>query len=88
MSDKLKLQQGKIYFISFGPNTQLVVRYKESDACNHKFYDHLHYWNGSETFHHGHSRNYCVQSGIQELREATLPEKHTLIRFELENNCI
>ena len=85
---ELNMVQGKIYFISFGPNTQLVVRFKETDAVNHKFYDHLHYWNSFETFHDRSARNYCVLSGIEELREATLPEKHALIKFELENNCI
>lgn len=82
------LVQGKIYFISFGHNTQLVVRYKESETTRHIFYDHLHYWNGHETFHSRGDSNYCVKSGIEEIREATKPEKHALLRFELENNCI
>lgn len=86
--NELNLVQGKIYFISFGPNTQLLVRWKYTDACNHVFYDHLHYWNSFETFHGREKTNYCVKSGIVEIREATLPEKHALIRFELENNCI
>lgn len=85
---KIEMQQGKIYFISFGSSTQLVVRYKDTDACNHFFYDHLHYWNSFETFHSREAINYCVKSGIEEIREATLPEKHALIKFELENNCI
>lgn len=88
MEEKIKMEQGKIYFISFGSNTNLVVRYKSSDACNYNFYDHLDYWNGFETFHKREGSNYCVKGGITEIREATLPEKHTLIRFELENNCI
>lgn len=79
---------GKIYFISFGTQTQLVVRYKHTEGCNHFFFDHLHYWNSFETFHSIEHRNYCVTSGIEEIREATLPEKHALIKFELENNCI
>ena len=90
MADKNKteMKQGKIYFISFGPQTQLVVRFKEEDAVNYTFFDHLHYWNSFETFHSLSNRNYCVKSGIEEIREATLPEKHSLIKFELENNCI
>lgn len=87
MDDKI-LEIGKIYFISFGSQTQLVVRYKGSDACNHLFFDHLHYWNSYETFHKRDQQNYCVKNGIEEIREATLPEKHTLLKFELENNCI
>mgnify|MGYP003453814658 FL=1 len=81
------MEQGKIYFISFGSSTQLVVRYKGDDVCNHLFYDHLHYWNGSETFHKREGVNYCVKNGIEEIREATLPEKHALLKFELEYNC-
>ena len=88
MSDKITLGVGKIYFISFGTQTQLVARYKSDDACNYFFFDHLHYWNSYETFYHGNQKNYCVKSGIEEMREATLPEKHALLKFELENNCI
>ena len=88
MEQKFKMEQGKIYFISFGGSTQLVVRYKEEDVCNHIFYDHLHYWNSFETFHKRDKVNHCVKNGIEEIREATLPEKHALIKFELENKCI
>ena len=83
----IQMEQGKIYFISFG-STQLVVRYKGDDACNYIFYDYLHYWNGFETFHKREEVNYCVKNGIEEIRVATLPEKHALIKFELEHNCI
>ncbi|NQY42475.1 MAG: hypothetical protein HRT87_03900 [Legionellales bacterium] len=86
--DKIEMEQGKIYFISYGMSTQIVVRYKDSDACNYNFYDHLHYWNSFETFHKRSDTNYAVKSGIEEIREATLPEKHALIKMELEHNCI
>ena len=79
---------GKIHFISFGEQTQLVVRFKEIDMCNIKFFDSIHYWNSFETFHKNQSRNYCVKNGITEIRPATLPEKHALLKFEIENNCI
>lgn len=82
------MEQGKIYFISFGSSTQIVVRYKDEDVCNYNFYDHLHYWNSYETFHKKPQANYCTKSGIEEMREATLPEKHALIKFELEQKCI
>jgi hypothetical protein len=91
MSNNLKpeeLEQGKIYFISFGESTQLVVRFKELECTRILFYDHIHYWNSFETFNHRTGNNYCVTSGIEELRQANLPEKHSLIKFELENNCI
>lgn len=81
------MEQGKIYFISFGSQTQLVARYKDDDACNYNFFDYIHYWNSFETFRHGKGM-YCVQNGIEELRPATLPEKHALIKFEIEHNCI
>jgi hypothetical protein len=84
----VKMEVGKIYFISFGQSTQIVVRYKGDDGPRHMFFDHLHYWNSFETFHNRDGTNYCVKAGIEELREATLPEKHALIKFELENNCI
>jgi len=78
--------QGKIYYLDYGSNTQILGRYKDSDSTNHNFYDLLHYWNGYETFRKG--KQFCCKSGIEQLREATKPEKHTLVRFEIENNCI
>jgi len=86
MDENFEMEVGKIYFVSFGINTQIVGRYKGSDACNHYFFDILHYWNGYESFRK--QKEYCVRNGIEEIRPATLPEKHTLIRFELEHNCI
>ncbi len=86
--EQIKMEQGKIYFISFGSSTQLVVRYKSDDVCNYFFFDHLHYWNSFESFHSRGHGNYCVKSGIEEIREATLPEKHALLKFELEHHCI
>jgi|GEM_PF-2627136 len=83
-----ELEQGKIYFISFGSQTQLVVRFKELETTQLIFFDSLHYWNSFENFYSRSDRNYCILSGIEELREATLPEKHALLKFELENNCI
>ena len=87
--DKVNIMElGKIYFIQFSSNVQLIVRYKDEDTCNYIFFDHIHYWNGAENFIHHSNMNYCVRSGIEILRPATLPEKHTLIKFELEHNCI
>lgn len=88
MSEKFKMEVGKIYFISFGSSTQIVVRFKEEETTKYIFFDHLHYWNGHETFHNRSNLNFCVKNGIEEIREATLPEKHALLRFELEYNCI
>ncbi len=86
---EIQLQQGKIYFISFGSQTQLVVRFHSEDACNYKFFDSIHYWNSFETFYPlGSQACYCVKNGVEEIREATLPEKHALLKFEIDNNCI
>jgi hypothetical protein len=79
------LEQGKIYFLDYGSNTQIVGRYKDSDCCNHNFYDLLHYWNGHESFR---NNDYCTKAGIETLRRATKPEKHALIKHEIENDCI
>lgn len=81
-----ELEQGKIYFISYGGNTQLVIRFKDNDITQINYYDALHYWNGFENFYQ--NNGYCVHSGIEEIRPATKPEKHLLIRFEIEHNCI
>jgi len=84
--EKIKLEQGKIYYLDYGNNTQIVGRYKESDVCNHFFYDLLHYWNGYESFRH--TNQYCVLNGIENIRRATKAEIHNLIKFEIENGCI
>jgi hypothetical protein len=46
--EKLVLEQGKIYYLDYGNNTQVIGRYKDTDTCQHNFYDLLHYWNGYE----------------------------------------
>ena len=86
MDEKIELEQGKIYYLDYGTNTQIIGRYKEEDACNYIFYDLLHYWNGSETFRK--NTDYCVKSGIENIRRATKPEIHALLRFEIEFDCI
>jgi hypothetical protein len=88
MDKKIEMEIGKIYFISFGGNTQIVGRYQNSDGMRYYFYDLLHYWNGSESFHHEEMSCYCVKSGIDEIRRASKAEKHALINKELEYDCI
>jgi hypothetical protein len=85
MEEKTKLEVGKIYFIAYGENTQVVGRLSKENSMNYEFYDHLHYWNGYEKFHKG---GHCVTSGITEIRRATKPEKHALVRHEIDNDCI
>jgi len=80
------LEQGKIYYLDYGNNTQIIGRYKNSDVCKHFFYDFLHYWNGYETFRKGNQ--YCVKSGIENLRRASKSEIHNLVKFEIENDCL
>lgn len=84
--NQIEMEQGKIYFLSYGGNTQIVGRYKDSDACNHNFYDLLHYWNGRETFRK--AMDYCCKAGITEIRRATKPEIHTLVRHEIDHDCL
>lgn len=81
-----QLEQGKIYFLDYGGNTQVLGRFKELDFSNYYFYDILHYWNGYETFRAG--KQHCVKYGIDLIRRATKPEKHTLVKFEIENDLI
>ena len=84
--EKIEMEIGKIYFLSYGGNTQILGRYKGDDACNYYWFDLVHYWNGFETFRSNHG--YSVKHGVSEIRRATKPEKHTLIRFEIENETI
>lgn len=81
-----ELEQGKIYYLDYGSNTQIIGRYKNSDVCEHFFYDLLHYWNGFETFRKGNQ--YCVKSGIENIRRASKAEIHNLIKHEIENDCL
>ena len=80
-------EQGKIYYLDYGSNTQIIGRYKESDVCNHYFYDLLHYWNGYESFRGG-GNQYCVKNGIETIRRASKAEIHNLVKHEIENECI
>ena len=86
MEEKLVLEQGKIYYLDYGSNTQIIGRYKDTDATQHNFYDLLHYWNGYESFRY--NNQYCVKNEIENIRPASQAEKMSLIRFELEKNCI
>ena len=81
-----ELEHGKIYFVSYGGNTQLVFRFDRDETTQFYYFDALHYWNGFETFRKGSS--YCCHSHISELRAATKAEKHALLRFEIEYDCI
>lgn len=79
------MDQGKIYYISFG-GTEIVGRYKKSDTCNYFFEAYLHYWAGHESFMKNNP--YCVKHGIEEIRRATQTEKMALLRFEIEHQTI
>lgn len=81
-----ELVPGKIYFLSYGSQTQIIGRYREHDACNYWFDGLLHYWNSFETYRR--EKNYCVKSGVTELRAATLPEKHAMFKGLIEHNEI
>ena len=82
---KIKMEQGKIYFISFG-GTEVIGRYDKSDTCNHLFFAYLHYWAGFESFRQ--NKPYCVKHGIEQIRRATQAEKMALLRFEIEHETI
>lgn len=84
--EKITMEQGKIYYLDYGGNTQVVGRFKESSSLNHIFYDLLHYWNGYETFKPKNET--CVLSGIENIRRATKSEIHNLVKFEIEHGCI
>jgi hypothetical protein len=81
-----ELEQGKIYYLDYGSNTQIVGRYKDTDTTQYNFYDLLHYWNGYESFRKGNQ--YCVKSGIENIRKASKSEIHNLVKHEIENDCI
>ena len=86
MDEKLVLQIGKIYYLDYGNNTQIVGRFEYEDDSKYYFYDILHYWNGYESFRH--TDQYCVKSGIENIRRSSKSEIHNLIKHEIENDCI
>jgi hypothetical protein len=83
---KTEMQQGKIYFLSYGGNTQIIGRFSHSDITKYYFYALLHYWNGFETFRH--FDEYCIHTGITEIRPASKAEKHSLLAKEIEYETI
>lgn len=80
----VQMEQGKIYFISYGQTT-LVVRYKESDTTKHFYYDALHNWSGHESFY---TDGYFLNSGIEFIREGSDAEKQSLLRKSIEHKTI
>jgi len=83
---ELILEQGKIYYLGYGNNTQIIGRFKDTDVCQHNFYDLLHYWNGYESFRH--TNQYCVKNGIEIIRRASMSEIQNLVDHEIEYGCI
>lgn len=81
-TEQLTMQPGKIYFLSYGGNTQIVGRFSHEDTTKYYFHALLHYWNGYETFRG--NNDYCVHSGITEIRAASKAEKHALLQKEIE----
>lgn len=79
------LELGSIYYISYGENTQVVGRLFSIGFNTLIFNEHFHYWNGFEKFHKG---GHCMTGGIEEIRRANKPEKHSLLRAAIENNTI
>lgn len=86
MAHIIEMKPGRIYHIDYG-GTELIVRYKGNSTCNYMLFDYLHYWQGYENFHSGENQ-YCVKSGVKLIREATVCEKQTLVRYEIANDCI
>lgn len=82
----IKMELGKIYYLDYGSNNQIVGRYLNDDGSQYIFFDLLHYWNGYETFQQ--NKPYCVRNGVEDMREASKSEKMNLIRFEIEHDCI
>lgn len=83
MEEKITLEHNRVYFIDYG-GTQIVGRFKDQETCQYNFYSLLHYWNGYETFRY--NKQYCVTSGITNIRRASKSEIHTLIKNEIEND--
>ena len=84
--DKVEMQQGKIYYLDYGGNTQIIGRFKNDETTRYVFFDLLHYWNGFESFRQ--NEPYCIHNGIENIRCASDSEKMNLVRFEIEYNCI
>lgn len=85
--DSIKdLIPGAIYFLDYGGNTQIIGRFESEDSMKYMLNDIVHYWNGFETFRCGSQP--CIKSGLVSIRRATKPEKHTLIRFQIEHETI
>jgi hypothetical protein len=83
---KIKMQPGKIYYVNYG-GMEIVGRYKDTDVCNHLWYDYLKNWSGFESYYYNNNL-YTVKHGITEIREATMTEKQALLRKSLEYNTI
>ena len=85
MEGIIEMEIGKIYFLDYG-GTTIIGRFLKNETTNYVFFDYLHYWSGYEGFKK--NKPYCVHSGIVDIRPASDAEKMSLVRFEIEHNCI
>lgn len=83
-----ELKPNRIYSVSYSGRTQIIGRYKGvkcGATKEHEFYDCLHYWNQHESFYREES---ILLGPADEIREASLSEKHLLVGYEIEHNLI
>lgn len=80
-----ELEIGKIYFISYGENTQVVGMVKQVESLRIILSFYHHYWNGFESLKR---ESYVVTSGIESIREASKSEKHNLLKSAIEYNLV
>lgn len=80
----MTMENGKMYAILFS-GVLLIVRYREQTTTDYLFFTHLQYWCGHENYFSG---GYCVKNGIEEIRQATDAERHTLFRHEVEKGDV
>lgn len=79
------MHPGKIYHISYGGSTELVCKFSHDDATQYHFHSMIHFWNGRAQYN---KTEYCVKSGITQIREASQQEKLELCRLDIEHNNI
>jgi hypothetical protein len=81
--DYNKLEKGKVYFIDYDGVCQLIARYHSKDTTKLYLDSEIKIYNCKSVFK---EEEYCVKSGITELRAATKEETAKLVKCEAEND--
>jgi hypothetical protein len=86
MSEKERMVPGRIYYGECSPNIKIVGRFLRETITQYIFSDYIQYRDTEE--HFSERDIFFVRGDIETLREANYSEKMSLVKYEINHNCI